>query len=343
MIVSSLQEALRTAVVGLVIIFLLPLAAPYYLLVPLGAFAILALSLALVWGVAGILCFGQGAFFGLGAYAFAIASINYATGAPGIFFAILVPAVAGLLLGALMFYGRLSSLYLAVVTLVFTLILYRYMIATAGPEYAIGNARLGGFNGIPRFPTITIIGSDADYISEQELYFVTFVLLLLSLVFMQWLKKSSFGRICIAIRENERRCSLVGYDVRQIKTAVFTIGAAFAGLAGSLYANWAGIVTPNLFALTLSAETIMWVIVGGVGSLVSPMVAAMILVYLKFLLSEQTVISNQLVMGVVLVVVVLLLPSGRRDFLARLFNRNQISPTDLAKARPVITFRKDKS
>ena len=130
----------------------------------------------------------------------------------------------------------------------------------------------------------------------------------------------------IGIRENEARVELLGYSAPLYKTAIFTISAAMAGLAGCLFANWAEIVTPGVFSLGQSAEVIIWTIVGGLGTLVGPIAGAIVLGYLKLLLGQQTLIDNSLVLGAILVLVVLLLPSGLLPALTRW--------RDAARARP---------
>lgn len=311
----------RILLLGAAAMLLLPLFAGYYALTPLAAQAILALSLGLVWGFGGILCFGQGAFYGLGAYAFAVAAINFGGGWSALFAAVLIPALAAAALGAMMFYGRLSDVYLAVVTLVFTLILFRYLNATAGPEYIIGAARLGGFNGIPNFPVLGPPGDPGGFLSESALYHLTFTCLIGALLLCRWLVGSPFGRVCVAVRENERRCEFLGYDARACKTALFTIGGALAGLGGALYASWAEIVTPQLFALSRSAEAIVQVLVGGVGSLSGPVVGAFLLGGIKFMLGGQTLINNFVALGLILIFVVLLLPKGIMPPLAAGFGK----------------------
>jgi ABC-type uncharacterized transport system ATPase subunit len=123
--------------------------------------------------------------------------------------------------------------------------------------------------------------------------------------------------VLIGIRENEARVELLGYSAPLYKTAIFTISAAMAGLAGCLFANWAEIVTPGVFSLGQSAEVIIWTIVGGLGTLVGPIVGAIVLGYLKLLLGQQTLIDNSLVLGAILILVVLLLPSGLLPALSR--------------------------
>jgi ABC-type branched-subunit amino acid transport system permease subunit len=297
--------------VGAVVVMLVaPAILNYYTLTLLVIYGMLALSLGLIWGFGGILCFGQAAFYGLGAYTYAIAAANIGESTIPMLLAILVPALFAAALGAMMFYGRLTDVYLGVITLVVTLILFRFMNSTAGPEYTIGSARLGGYNGIPGFQTLNVPGDPGAYIYDSSLYYVCFVILLIVYVLVRLLLASPFGRIAVAIRDNEMRVELMGYDARLRKTILFATGGAIAGLAGSLYASWAEIVTPGMFSLGQSAEIIIWCIVGGLGTLVGPVLGAAALGYLKFALGQQQTIDNLLIMGAILVLVVLLLPRG---------------------------------
>ena len=210
----------------------------------------------------------------------------------------------------MMFYGRLNDVYLGVITLVVTLILFKFLNSTAGPQYVIGNARLGGFNGIPGFPILNVPGNPDAAIWGDAYFYVCAVMLGVVFVLVSVLLRSSFGRIAVGIRENETRMSLIGYNVAARKTVMFTIGAAIAGLAGALFANWGEIVTPRLFSLGQSAEIIIWCIVGGLGTRLGPILGARGLAYLKFLLGQQSVIDNTMIMGLVLIVFVLFLPGG---------------------------------
>ena len=226
---------------GVPVVFVAPLLIQPYTLSQLCIFAILALSLGLIWGFGGILCFGQGAFFAIGAYSYVVIVTNLGFPWLSLIFAILFTVAVAAALGAMMFYGRLGDVYLAVVTLVFTLILNRFMNSTAGPEYHIGSARLGGFNGIPGFQMLDIPWNEQPFVPDTIFYFLCIGLLLVTWIFCRWLLSSHFGRIMVAVRENERRVEFSGYDTRLYKTATFAIGAGLAGLAGALYANWAAI------------------------------------------------------------------------------------------------------
>ncbi|MBV8767929.1 MAG: branched-chain amino acid ABC transporter permease, partial [Hyphomicrobiales bacterium] len=198
--------------------------------------AILALSLALIWGYGGILCFGQSAFFGLGAYTYAIAMFNIGESTIPFLLAILLPAGFAALLGYFMFYGRISDVYLGVITLTVTLILFNSVNSTAGPNFHIGAARLGGFNGIPGIPPLNLPGDKNAVIDLEGMFYLSTASLLLTYFGLRLLLASQFGRIIVGIRENERRAELIGYDPRAYKLATFTIGGALAGFAGCLFA-----------------------------------------------------------------------------------------------------------
>lgn len=307
---SLSKDAIMVTIVTAILIWIMPLIISTYTLTVLIIYGMLGLSLGLIWGFGGILCFGQAAFFGLGAYTYAIAAINFGESTIPMLLAVLVPAMFAALLGAMMFYGRLTDVYLGVITLVVTLILFKFINSTAGPQYVIGNARLGGFNGIPGFQTLNIPGRPDDYIWGDSYFYVCAILLAVVFFLVSALLRSSFGRIAVGIRENETRMSLMGYDIRARKTLLFCVGAAIAGLAGALFANWGEIVTPSLFSLGQSAEIIIWCIVGGLGTRLGPIIGAAGLAYLKFLLGQQMLIDNTLITGLILVLFVLFLPKG---------------------------------
>ena len=262
--------------------------------------AILALSLALIWGYGGILCFGQSAFFGLGAYTYAIAVFNIGESTIPLLLAIILPATFAALLGYFMFYGRISDVYLGVITLTVTLILFNSVNSTAGPEFRIGSARLGGFNGIPGIPPLNFPGNKASPIDLEGMFYLATISLLLTYFGLRLLLASRFGRIIVGIRENERRAELLGYDPRAYKLATFTIGGALAGFAGCLFANWGNFVSPTIFGLAQSAQIIIWVIVGGRGTLIGPIVGCIGIQWLTTALG-----ANQ--------------PSGGSDWWAKVF------------------------
>jgi len=282
------------------------------------AMCILALSLGFVWGYGGILCFGQSAFFGLGAYTYAVTAINLGESTVGMLLALVVPAVFAALLGYFMFYGRLSDVYLGVITLSVTLIFFNLMNSTAGDAYRVGKARLNGFNGMPSLPTLNVPGDPGRLLDPAETFYLVMACLVIVYVGLHVLLASHFGRVVVAIRENEARCELLGYDVRLHKLLVFTIGGGIAGLAGCLFANWGAFVSPNVFSLTMTSQIIIWVIVGGLGTLLGPIIGCLIMQYLATALGTQQLANTSLVFGVIFLAFVLLVPRGIVPSLRRL-------------------------
>lgn len=319
----TLAGLAAVAAVGLAFLLLAPQVVELDTLLDLTVYmimSILALSLGLVWGYGGILCFGQAAFFGLGAYAYAIAVFNLGDSTLPFLLAIALPAAFAALLGYFMFYGRISDVYLGVITLTVTLILFNSVNSTAGPEYHIGAARLGGFNGIPSIPPLNLPGNPDAALDLEGMFYLSTGLLLAAYFGLRALLASRFGRIIVGIRENERRAELLGYDPRAYKLATFTIGGALAGLAGCLFANWGAFVSPTIFGLAQSAQIIIWVIVGGRGTLIGPILGCVAMEWLTTTLGANQstgtggladLWSNApLVLGAILVGFVLLVPKG---------------------------------
>lgn len=274
------------------------------------ALAMYALSQGFVWGYAGIMSFGQAAFLGIGGYAYAIAVINMGDSTLPVVLSILVPMIFALLLGYFMFYGRISDAYVGVITLTVSVILFQLVNATSGDSYRIGEARFGGFNGIPAIPAINPIGDPGNQLDQEGVWYVAMGALILVYALLRWILAARFGRVIVAIRENETRAQLIGYDPRFYKLAAFTISAGIAGLAGCLFANWGGFISPTVFGLTMSAQVIIFVLVGGLGTLLGPMLGAVVIQWLIIKAGSQAVIDSNLGLGVVLVLFVLLIPKG---------------------------------
>ncbi|WP_211100628.1 branched-chain amino acid ABC transporter permease [Acuticoccus sediminis] len=305
------NQLIAVAVIGLVVMFGAPQVLQLFTIINLTtaiALAVLALSLGLIWGFGGILCFGQTTFFGLGAYAYAVAAQNWGDTTSAVIVAVLVAAAVAAILGYFMFWGRISDVYLGVITLTVTLILFNLMRRTSGPEYKIGTALLGGFNGTSA-PPLTVPWSGAMLFPTQ-LFYVAMGALILAYFGCIWLTRTHFGRVCVSIRENETRAELLGYDTRVYKLGLFAIGGGIAGLAGVLIANGIGRVTPDLFNLSYAAQVIIWVIVGGRGTLIGPILGAFGIFWLTSYLGTQQVVNANMILGLVLIGFVLLLPKG---------------------------------
>jgi branched-chain amino acid transport system permease protein len=310
-----------TAVAMVTIALVVPQVVEEFGLLQLTVFAvlcILALSLGVVWGYGGILCFGQSAFFGLGAYSYAVTAINLGESTEAVILAVVVPAVFAATLGYFMFYGRLSDVYLGVITLSVTLIFFNLMNSTAGDVYRIGKARLNGFNGMPSLPTLNLPGDPGRVLDPTETFYVVMALLVIVYLGLHALMASHFGRVVIAIRENESRCELLGYDVRLHKLLIFTVGGGLAGLAGGLFANWGAFVSPTVFSLTMTSQIIIWVIVGGLGTLLGPIIGCLIMQYLTTMFGTQQLANTNLIFGIIFLVFVLVVPRGLVPTLGRL-------------------------
>jgi ABC-type branched-subunit amino acid transport system permease subunit len=282
--------------------------------------AILTLSLALVWGFCGIISFGQTAFFGLGGYAYAVAAINFGDSTPAIALALLVPTLFAGLLGYFIFWGRVTDVYLGVITLTVTLILYKLFNATAGDAYHIGKAALGGFNGIPATPLMNLPWDRGTTLEPEDIWYVAATLLCLAYAFVRWLLSTKLGHLMIAIRENEHRTELLGYDPRRIKLAAFTIGGAMAGASGILFANCV-FVSPTMFSLLYTAQVIVWVIIGGLGTLAGPIFACFLLQMITAELGRLNWLNPNFVLGIILIAFVLLMPSGILPTLQRRYDK----------------------
>lgn len=310
---ESWASAAVSLAIGVAALIGLPRVLDEYTLMQATVYAvmsILAVSLGFVWGFAGILCFGQAAFFGLGAYTYAIAVINVGDSTLPFALAIAVPALFAAILGYVIFYGRLSDVYMGVITLTVTLILFNVVNSTAGPEWTIGAAALGGFNGIPSIPTLNVPGQPDKLLDPSQLFELTVVCLLVVYVMLRALIGSKIGRVIVAAKENEQRVLLLGYDARAYKLFSFTLGGAIAGLAGCLFANWGAFTSPTIFGLAQSAQIIIWVIVGGLGTLVGPVIGCVAIQWLTTQVGTQQTFNANLVLGAILVTFVLLVPRG---------------------------------
>jgi branched-chain amino acid transport system permease protein len=275
----------------------------------LAIMAILALSLALSYGFGGILCFGQAAFFGLGAYTYAVVTMNTGESTLAILLAILVPGLVALALGWFMFMGRLSALYVGVVTLCVTLILYNLINSTSDPWYRIGKVALNGFNGISAVPAINVPFMPDAWLTPVQTFVLSMVSLFILYLLCKFVAASAWGRVVAATRQNELRAELLGYNTALVKLGIFTLGSSVAGYAGCLFTAWNGFVSPNAFSLSMTAQIIIWVIVGGRSTFVGPMVGAVALQYLTTRLGNSGLDAN-MVLGAVLMIVVLVLPRG---------------------------------
>jgi branched-chain amino acid transport system permease protein len=279
-------------------------------------FGLLALSFAFIWGQVGMFSFGQAAFFGIGGYAYAIAGINLAdqTGETisAVLISLAVAAAAAAILGYFLIWGNVGDVYLAIITLATSLLLLTIMGSLAGEQYRIGDAALGGYNGVPGVPAIQygLPGELGTPLTQSQLLAVTFALAALILCGLYWLMRRPFGRVLVGIRENELRAQLLGYDTRRYKLVAFVLGGAIAGLGGAFYAAWGTFINPSVFALSQAALVAIWVLVGGRRSLVGAFAGVILIQALTTELGGSGGTATPLVLGGILIAIVLFLPEG---------------------------------
>jgi len=338
---ASWKSAALCIAIGVFLLIFLPSVIDDFTLIQVTIYLVmsmLAVSLGFIWGFGGILCFGQAAFFGLGAYTYAISVVNIGDSSVPFLLSIVVPALFAALLGYVIFYGRLSDVYMGVITLTVTLILFNLVNSTAGPEWKIGNAPLGGFNGIPAIPPLNWPGNVDEAITPRGMFNLSLGLLIVVYAGLRALISSRIGHVIVAIKENEQRAQLLGYDPRAYKLFVFTLGGAIAGLAGCLFANWGSFTSPTIFGLAQSAQIIIWVIVGGLGTLVGPVVGCVLIQWLTTQIGTQQTFNSNLVLGAILVLFVLLVPKGLVPSIGMLLERvglRRPRPERRSDAKPV--------
>ena len=259
------------------------------------AYAILALGLDLIWGYTGILSMGHGVFFGLGAYCMGM-YLTLEIGGEGVyqsklpdfmvwnrvkelplfwkpfhsfFFTTLavavVPGALAAVFGFLAFRTRVRGVYFAIITQALAL--------SAWLVFNRNEVNLGGTNGLTNFKKI--LGFTLTETSTQRgLYVATALALCGAYLLCRWIVKSRAGKILLAIRDAENRVLYSGYTPANYKVFVFTVSAMLAGVAGALYVPQVGIITPGRIGVLPSIEMVIWVAVGGRGSLIGAVIGA---------------------------------------------------------------------
>jgi urea ABC transporter permease protein UrtC len=277
-------------------------------LAQLSCYGLLALSLALIWGQAGLLCFGQSLFFGLGAYVMSLASLDMLPGVAGLgaswaslALACLVPALAAQILGRFLFHGRgLRGAYFGIVMLAISLLAER--VATSW-------SYVGGLNGLMNVPPF-MLRPDLELTEPRAVWWAMLAVVTLALLVLEGLARSRAGIVLRAIRDDEDRMALLGYDVAQWKTSALTLSAAVAGLGGACFVAQFGFVSPALIGFALSTEALIWVALGGRGLLLGAFLGALLVRWVEGALSETLGAWWLLAVGALFVASVLLFPRG---------------------------------
>jgi len=294
-------------------------------------YAVLAISVDLLWGYTGLLSLGQCLFFALGGYAFGMHLMlmigklgQYHSDLPdfmvflgypklplhwepfrSFWFAVagvvLVPGLLALVLGFLAFRSRIRGVYFSILTQALT---YGACLMFFRNDFTFG-----GNNGLTDFKFL--LGYDVRSPATQRgLFIATGVLLVLTYVFCRWLTLTKFGKIQRAVRDSENRVLFSGYAAANFKLFVFVVSAIIAGLAGALYVPQVGIINPSEMAPDKSLEAVVWVAVGGRGTLIGPVIGAIVVNALKSWATRAFPDLWLLILGAMFVIVVLFLPKG---------------------------------
>jgi urea ABC transporter permease protein UrtC len=273
-------------------------------------YMLLAASLAWVWGHCGLLCLGQAVFFGMGAYAMSVVTMGRLPLLPGLqsFWAGLLAAVAlatvaGWLLGRLFFAGiGIGGAFFGIVTLAVAFIVERL---------AINWDWLGGLNGLMNVPAIRPgLNGGPELLEERAVYTAMLGVLVACVAGLMVLVRSPWGRVLLAIRNHELRAQSLGVDVAREKTRAFALGAGVAGLAGGLFVTQFNFASPPLVGFALSAEVLIWVAVGGRGSIVAAACGALLVRLAESWLSETLGAWWLMALGALFILTVVAMPRG---------------------------------
>lgn len=301
------------------------------------AYAIVALGIDLIWGYTGMLSLGQGLFFGLGAYSAGMfLKLEAAAGdlpdfmawsgieklpwfwAPfghawfAIAMAVLIPMIVSALVGYPVFRSRIRGPYFAIITQALALIFTIFLVGQQ--PYS------GGTNGITNFETV--FGFPLSSLSTQRaVYFLTVLVLGCVFLLCRRLTGSRFGRLLIAIRDGENRVRFSGYDPVKFKVFVFALSAGLAGLAGAVFVPRVGIISPAMIGIVPSIEMVMWVAVGGRGTLTGAVLGAVLVNMAKSYLSESFPSAWLYSLGTLFIGVVAFFPDGIMGLLAKMSGR----------------------
>lgn len=320
------------------------------------AFAILALGLDLIWGYCGVLSLGQGVFFGFGAYCMGMylalqigAESVYGSELPdfmvwtqvkelplfwypfksfwgGLIGAILVPVLFALMFGFLSFRSRIKGVYFAILT--------QALAFAAWLVFNRNETRLGGTNGLTDFKQLLGFRL-SDPSTQRGLYLITVLALGAAYLLCRYIVASRAGKVLIAVRDSESRVTFSGYTPWKYKLFVFVVAAGLAGLAGMLYVPQVGIITPAQIGVLPSLEVVIWVAVGGRGTLIGAIIGAVAVNYGRSVLTNYFPEAWPFILGGLFVVVVTLFPDGLVGLLRRLTTRKPAAAPGLpAERRP---------
>jgi branched-chain amino acid transport system permease protein len=290
-------------------------------------YAMLAITVDLLWGYTGVLTFGQAAFFGVGAYASAMV-LTHIGSSPALFVialvsAVLVPLVLGLAVGWLSFYHGSTPLYATVISLVVPIVVTQLIFS--------GGTWTGSSSGLVGYETLPLGLPGYFRLSGACLL----VLAVLAIIFV----RSDAGRLLGAIRDNEARIAYLGMNPARLKIVLTSVLAGVCGLAGFLYANASGVVAPENTGFVFGTELVVWTALGGRGTIIGPLFGAIGIDYLSASLSGDLPFLWQLIIGALFVAMIIVLPGGLASLVTRFLQSTNSNST--LKSLPTRIVAKD--
>jgi branched-chain amino acid transport system permease protein len=303
--------------VVLVLLIFAPFALPEFwrrFLTEILIWGLLAMSSDILIGYTGMVSFGHSAFFGLGMYGAAAALLT--TRPPSLWLAFLYGLLAAAAVAAFVAYfsTRLRDIYFAITTLIFSQIFY--VIIFTWTEVT------GGENGLTfSRPALAIPGLFSIPFTTLTLYWFVLAVLTLSYLVLRRITHSPFGMVLQSIRENEARTRAIGYPVERYKIVAVMLSGLFAGLAGVLYAIQNRFAAPDFVFFLVSGETVIYNVMGGIGTLVGPVVGAAAFLLLREALSRFFTEFYLIPVGIIFIAMVIFMPQGLLGFARRWLNR----------------------
>ena len=306
---------------GFVIILALLAAAPLVLpefwrrfVTEILIWGLLAMSSDILIGYTGMISFGHSAFFGLGMYGTAAALLTVSP--PNLWLALLYGLVGAAAVAVFVAYfaTRLRDIYFSITTLVFSQIFYVIIFTWT--------AVTGGENGLTfRRPELAIPGLISVPFTSDTLHWFVLAVVTVSYLVLRRITRSPFGMVLQAIRENEARTRAIGYPVERYKIVAVMLSGLFAGLAGVLYALQNKFAAPDFVFLVVSAETIIFNVMGGIGTLVGPVAGAAFFLLLREGFSRFFTEYYLIPVGLIFTAMVIFMPQGLLGFLKRRLNQ----------------------
>ena len=311
---SSIARDALVAGAILLILAALPLVFPGKsfsdFVIRLSAFAIFATSLNLLVGYGGMVSFGHGLFYGLGAYSFALLMQKVGTSIPVAFaLTILINGIVAAVIGAICI--RLKEIYFSFLTLAFQMLLHSLIIAWT----AVTGGDQGLTGGLPRPPFLGVRLDD-----PHHLYLFCCAVLVVSLFLMRHLIQSPFGYTLRMIRDNPRRCGFLGIQVWRVRLLAFVVAGLFGGIGGLLMSLFVSSAYPDFAYWTVSGEAVFMILLGGMNVFLGPLVGAGILLLLNDMVTRFTE-HYSLVLGIVILCFALGMRKGLLGFLVDLWAR----------------------